>query len=795
VRNIKEDIPLVELFSEDGRRRLLHELDADANHSVHNIVKDVVTFDPSLPAGEGMTEGNHITVSTALNGRDPRNVGATFAHEVGHVSSRVIGGLSRSVSPATALDDLLDDWNRARGYSWYNTIKRDLDTALDKAMALDNHEIYNRTVEEVRNEALARATLQGKPGSSVFLKKEYITVDGDTIKPDELIARPPVSGISPKSPYSQRIRGMDAKGGNTRSDTKGGDTPGASGAPAPEGSAPAQPGGPRIVVNPQVFRDRRDALCVAFNEAFRVVMEENGFEPVSEPTEKQRKFFADTAYANDELQLRRTILARIATLDTSVSDPTDEQLEETVEMLEMVMEVGAPQNEWEQQAVQRLHDVVAKAREGHVQNEEQPEAPQDEASTQADVGGGVTDEDKATAWEAGKRFDMGKGKYFLAGEKEGEGEIRWSADDSVAMGGVTGFKSWGKRGANSNFEYKTDTGSLRFETYDENGEKLRTWNQSLARIDRKANDGHVIKAGEVVAETIQLHRPEGVKLADGASGTYTYVESRNNVSGEVKKGSSYPRLHHPGLKYMRTWEPGARIDMGQGKFFLAGADKGTGAIYGADGSAIHRNVTDFSMTHVDDHGTDFNYVTDTGAHRTEHLLLPDSKNTSSIKSAIYSKSGDLLSKSTVDTEGTYHQVQRRVHGTNLATVTERSVLTGTMEKPEVYAIDITTGERLAAGGDGDSVGATTPNPAPSILPQPAAPQPAAPQPAAPQPAPSIAPPAPGKSGNSLAGDAPSTVPDEPTDGVVVGPGGRKTYKDASGRRITRDAWRKLHGLA
>ena len=121
--------------------------------------------------------------------------------------------------------------------------------------------------------------------------------------------------------------------------------------------------GPRIVLNPAVFHDKRDALCVTFDEAFRVAMEMNGFEPVSEPTEKQRRFFADTAYADNELQLRRTILARIATLDTSVSDPTDEQLEETAEMLEMVMEVGAPQNEWEQSAVQRLHDVVVKARE------------------------------------------------------------------------------------------------------------------------------------------------------------------------------------------------------------------------------------------------------------------------------------------------------------------------------------------------------------------------------------------------------------------------------------------------
>ena len=151
----------------------------------------------------------------------------------------------------------------------------------------------------------------------------------------------------------------------THQDTLGGETgEGAADAGVPVSGGLAQyQGGPRIVINPQVFSDKRDALCVAFNEAFRVVMEMNGFEPASEPTEAQRKFFSDTAYADDELQLRRTILARIATFDTSVKDPTDEQLEETAEMLEMVMEVGAPQSEWEQAAVKRLHDVVVKSLE------------------------------------------------------------------------------------------------------------------------------------------------------------------------------------------------------------------------------------------------------------------------------------------------------------------------------------------------------------------------------------------------------------------------------------------------
>ena len=79
--------------------------------------------------------------------------------------------------------------------------------------------------------------------------------------------------------------------------------------------------GPRIVLNPQVLTpsDPRDGLCAAFDEAFRIIMEETNFIPVAEPTAAQRRFFAETAYADDEVQLRRTILARICTLDTSIS--------------------------------------------------------------------------------------------------------------------------------------------------------------------------------------------------------------------------------------------------------------------------------------------------------------------------------------------------------------------------------------------------------------------------------------------------------------------------------------------
>ena len=174
----------------------------------------------------------------------------------------------------------------------------------------------------------------------------------------------------------------------------------------PSGHNPALDGhgGPRIVVNPQVFKDSRDAMCVAFDEAFRILMEYMDFECVSEPTDEQRRFFADTAYADDEVQLRRTILARICTLDTSIEDPTDEQLQEAVEFLDAVMESGAPQNEWEQRSVQRLRDVVAaippagKAPPASGMDVE-PEGDSG-AQVQAAIGGGETDDEERASEQA-----------------------------------------------------------------------------------------------------------------------------------------------------------------------------------------------------------------------------------------------------------------------------------------------------------------------------------------------------------------------------------------------------------
>ena len=192
-------------------------------------------------------------------------------------------------------------------------------------------------------------------------------VFGEPIK-NPKYPKPRMTEIDPRLRKATR---QDGKGGNTRAgtraaegagDTEGPDVPVKE--PVPQTSNPAAEDGPRIVVNPVVFKDKRDALCVAWNEAFRVAMEIMDFSPVAEPTEAQRRFFADTAYKRDEVQLRRTIIARICTFDTSVKYPTDEQLQESVEFLHGVLEAGFPQNQQEQATVQRVIDILSAIPEG-----------------------------------------------------------------------------------------------------------------------------------------------------------------------------------------------------------------------------------------------------------------------------------------------------------------------------------------------------------------------------------------------------------------------------------------------
>jgi hypothetical protein len=113
----------------------------------------------------------------------------------------------------------------------------------------------------------------------------------------------------------------------------------------------------KIVINPEVLQDKRDAMAVAWNEGLRLLMEDTKFMPAFEPTAEQRKFFSNTAYAEDDTALKRTIVARVATHDTSVS-PTPEQESETVRLLDLAMEMLGPQHQ-DSGTLQKMRDSVS----------------------------------------------------------------------------------------------------------------------------------------------------------------------------------------------------------------------------------------------------------------------------------------------------------------------------------------------------------------------------------------------------------------------------------------------------
>lgn len=219
--------------------------------------------------------------------------------------------------------------------------------------------------------------------------------------------------------------------------------PGNTDAPETEEQEPLQMGGPRIVINPNVLKqtDRRDALAVAFNEGIRVFMEANGYEPHAEPTDEERDFFKNMAYADDEVQLRRTIIARIATFDTSVKHPTDEQLQETEDVLNSMLKSGFTKNDFETNAITKLVTAVHEVLKTTAANQQEPLQPQprpqpNEQGTeepaqeplqpvsqeaQSDMGGGLTKQPEDGLVEAPTVKDLNnRPLVFTPGKKPGE---------------------------------------------------------------------------------------------------------------------------------------------------------------------------------------------------------------------------------------------------------------------------------------------------------------------------------------------------------------------------------------
>ena len=80
----------------------------------------------------------------------------------------------------------------------------------------------------------------------------------------------------------------------------------------------------KITLNPFNNLSPEQQNAVALNEAARIYMRNSG-EEYAPVTEQQKASFKGTAYENDDKALRRTILARILSGDSSAGDTTRQQ--------------------------------------------------------------------------------------------------------------------------------------------------------------------------------------------------------------------------------------------------------------------------------------------------------------------------------------------------------------------------------------------------------------------------------------------------------------------------------------
>jgi hypothetical protein len=83
----------------------------------------------------------------------------------------------------------------------------------------------------------------------------------------------------------------------------------------------------KVILNPYSGLSEREQKAVYENEALRLFMQENEVSPRFDVTDEQRETFRGTPYADDELNMRRTLIARILSGDPSAGNATREQLE------------------------------------------------------------------------------------------------------------------------------------------------------------------------------------------------------------------------------------------------------------------------------------------------------------------------------------------------------------------------------------------------------------------------------------------------------------------------------------
>ena len=81
-----------------------------------------------------------------------------------------------------------------------------------------------------------------------------------------------------------------------------------------------------IILNPYSKLTPEQKNAVALNEAIRLVIKKSNFPVEFDLTEKQKEFFKGTEYEKNEDEAKKSILARLLTNDSSVQEPSEEQL-------------------------------------------------------------------------------------------------------------------------------------------------------------------------------------------------------------------------------------------------------------------------------------------------------------------------------------------------------------------------------------------------------------------------------------------------------------------------------------
>lgn len=81
----------------------------------------------------------------------------------------------------------------------------------------------------------------------------------------------------------------------------------------------------KVILNPFSPLSEQEKNSVYQNEAIRLHLKKNKYQPEFELTKEQRKFFKGTPYEKNEIAAKHSILSRILTGDPSVGNATEEQ--------------------------------------------------------------------------------------------------------------------------------------------------------------------------------------------------------------------------------------------------------------------------------------------------------------------------------------------------------------------------------------------------------------------------------------------------------------------------------------